>query len=111
MIIEKTIKYSKYFPFKGFKAFVWFGTIYVRKEYEGRFTAVDLNHERIHIAQAYDCKCWLCFYAIYLWQWVTAGFKYSKIKFEFEAYWHQNNENYLQLRWQYAWRKKTLNEL
>ena len=42
------IKYSRFIPFKGFYAINLFGTLFIRKEFEGDpITKRTLNHESI----------------------------------------------------------------
>jgi hypothetical protein len=49
------IKYSKILPFKKFYAMQFFGTIYIRKEYEGCYIEEKfVTHEMIHYLQALD---------------------------------------------------------
>lgn len=94
----KVIK-NKYIPFKGFKAIMLFGIIFVRKECI--FNAINYNHENIHWKQ---CKELLIigFYVWYLIEWIIRlfmkGNAYYNISFEREAYKNQHYKYYLEKR-------------
>lgn len=72
--------------------------------------AVELNHERIHTAQQRE----LLFVGFYLWyviEWLFLLFKYRNgikayynIRFEKEAYRHQNDLDYLKHRKHYSYK-------
>jgi hypothetical protein len=69
-----------------------------------------INHESIHIHQYGECFV-IGFYLIYLWDWVHGLLKYKdsakaylRIRFEQEAYAHDQNLDYLVNRKKHAWR-------
>ncbi len=70
-----------------------------------------LRHETIHIAQQKELFV-LFFYLLYGWDYLKGVLKYKnkqeayfKIRFEQEAYEHMFEEEYLQDRQKYAWKK------
>ena len=70
-----------------------------------------LNHESIHIAQQKELFV-VFFYMLYGWDYLRGYIKfrdkelaYRRIRFEQEAYAHMFNENYLDNRKSYSWRK------
>lgn len=87
----------------GFYAINLFGVVFSVQ----RLTAVELNHERIHTAQQRE----LLFVGFYLWyviEWFCLLLKYHNslkayynIRFEREAYRHQNDLGYLRHRRHY----------
>lgn len=94
---------SKRIPFKGFAAINLFGFIVVR---HGIFASETLiNHERIHTAQMRELG-FIFFYLLYGLEWLIRlpmkGNAYRNITFEQEAYDHQNEPSYLEVRKHYA---------
>ena len=94
---------SKRIPFKGFAAINLFGFIVVRR---GVFASETLiNHERIHTAQMRELG-FIFFYILYGLEWLIRlpfkGNAYRNISFEQEAYDHQNEPSYLEVRKHYA---------
>ena len=94
---------SKRIPFKGFAAINLFGFIVVRR---GIFASETLiNHERIHTAQMRELG-FIFFYLLYGLEWLIRlpmkGNAYRNISFEQEAYDHQNEPSYLEVRKHYA---------
>jgi len=70
-----------------------------------------LNHESIHIAQQKELFV-VFFYLLYGWDYLRGYMKfqdkelaYRRIRFEQEAYAQMFNENYLESRKPYSWRK------
>lgn len=94
---------SKRIPFKGFAAINLFGFIVVRKGVFANETL--LNHERIHTAQMRELG-FIFFYILYGLEWLFRlpfkGNAYRNISFEREAYDHQNQPSYLEVRKHYA---------
>lgn len=85
--------------FKGFKAINLFGILFVRKD--AVMSDVDINHEKIHTEQMKE----LLFVLFYLWyviEWFIRLFKegnaYMNISFENEAYFNQENLDYINER-------------
>lgn len=100
-------------PFPGFLAINIFGILFVRDEYWKRRNddakKITLNHESIHTAQMKELL-YVFFYIIYFFEWIVRLFinvknAYDNISFEKEAYFNQNDLNYLKTRKHYAqWR-------
>ncbi len=92
------------FPIKGgFYAINIFGIIFSVQE----LNAEELNHERIHTAQQRELL-YVGFYVWYALEWLCLLIKYRNgikayfnIRFEKEAYRHQNNLLYLKFRKHY----------
>ena len=98
--------YNTLIPFKGYKAINLFELIFVRKECN--FNDVDLNHERIHSAQMRELL-YIGFYLWYLFEWLFLLIKYRSthkayrnIRFEKEAYAHEDDKYYLKYRTHHA---------
>jgi hypothetical protein len=96
------IIYNEILPFKGFRAMLLFGVIFARKEYKP-LSEIVINHEKIHAAQAHDCKGWIWFYLLYIWFYARYGFSYIRNPFEREAYYYQGHFNYLNTRKYKGW--------
>ncbi|MGN1255432.1 MAG: hypothetical protein ACI4T9_12690 [Prevotella sp.] len=97
----------KRFPIKGgFYAINLFGIIFSVQ----KLNAVELNHERIHTAQERELL-FIGFYVWYVLEWLCLLIKYRdgikayyNIRFEKEAYHHQNDLDYLAHRKRYHYR-------
>ena len=88
------IIYNDIIPFKGYKAINLFGIVFARKSARP-LSDKNKNHEAIHTAQMRE-----------LLDWVFHGFKYRRITFEQEAYAHEDNPEYLEIRKHYAqWKR------
>ena len=95
-------------PFKGFAAINLFGVFFVRNN--ARIDPVLINHESIHTRQMRE-TLFAGFYLLYLLFWLWLLFKhrfnskaaYRHIPFETEAYAHERDMNYLNLRRPFAW--------
>ena len=94
------IIYNNLIPFPGYVAMMLFGVIFARKKYKP-LSAVVINHEAIHAAQARDCKGYFLFYCRYLWMWIRYG--YRKNPFEKEAFTYQSDLSYLENRKPCTW--------
>ena len=94
------IIYNNLIPFPGYVAMMLFGVIFARKKYKP-LSAVVINHEAIHAAQARDCKGYFLFYCRYLWMCIRYG--YRKNPFEMEAFTYQSDLSYLENRKPCAW--------
>lgn len=98
------IVHIRRFPIKGgFYAINIFGIIFSVQE----LNAEELNHERIHTAQQQELL-YVGFYVWYALEWLCLLIKYRNgikayfnIRFEKEAYRHQNNLLYLKFRKHY----------
>lgn len=94
------IIYNDIIPFKGYKAINLFGIVFARKSARP-LSDKNKNHEAIHTAQMRELL-YVPFYIVYLLDWVFHGFKYRRIAFEQEAYAHEDNPEYLEIRKHYA---------
>lgn len=128
------IVYNDIIPFQGYKAMALYFWIFVRNSCKGRFTAIDSNHEYIHIEQQMELSVvglvltialflvglsWWSLLAlpIYLWWYILEyliripiyGFStnkaYKGISFEKEAYANETNLDYLRTRKRFCWLK------
>lgn len=86
----------KYFPFWDYSAMCWCGKIITRKD---NLNEVTINHERIHLEQAYQIgKSWTYYYLQYLKYWIKGNpfskSSYYTIPFEMEAYGNDYDFNY-----------------
>ena len=98
------IIYNDIIPFKGYKAINLFGIVFARKSARP-LSDKNKNHEAIHTAQMRELL-YVPFYIVYLLDWVFHGFKYRRITFEQEAYAHEDNPEYLEIRKHYAqWKR------
>ena len=102
--------YNSLIPFRGFTAINLFGRVFARREFEP-VSDRTLRHEAIHSAQMRETG-YVGFYLLYLceWLWKWACFRdpiaaYRAIRFEREAYAHQDELDYLAYRQPYAWRR------
>ena len=92
------IIYNKIIPFKGYKAITIWPFIFSRSE----LSEIDINHEKIHGRQQLELLI-VFFFIIYLIEWIFK--KYRNISFEKEAYFNQQNLDYLRTRkWYAMWR-------
>lgn len=97
----------KWFPVGGgFYAINLFGVLFTTQ----KLSAVDLNHERIHTAQQRELL-YIGFYLWYIIEWLYLlvmyrnGLKaYFHIRFEQEAYRHQDDLEYLKKRKHYHYK-------
>lgn len=111
------IKYSKIIPFPGFFACQIWGTVFIRKEFEGQpVSQTTINHENTHLQQALDFGIgklgFIPFYLEYFLEWL---FKlplfiwrydpYYNLAAEQEAYDHQTEDDYNKTRKRFAWLK------
>ncbi len=101
--------YNNIIPFKGYKAIMLFGLLFVRKGFSMK--EKDMNHEAIHVAQMKELL-YVGFYVLYVLEWLLKllyywnGHKaYRAISFEREAYGWEYSRYYLQERRHYAWTK------
>ena len=90
----------------GFYAINLFGVLFTTP----KLSAVDLNHERIHTAQQRELL-YIGFYLWYIIEWLCLLVKYRNglkayfhIRFEQEAYRHQDDLEYLKKRKHYHYK-------
>ena len=107
--MKAKIIFNDIIPFSGFKACAIFPWVFVRNECKERFTAIDSNHEKIHLRQQTEMLVifFLIWYSLeYVIRWICYGFNHSKayknISFEREAYKNQSNLDYPRTRKHYA---------
>ena len=112
---EPKIIYNKWLPFEGYMAMTVFNYIFVREEYRNRgLKNTTINHEKIHMSQAYDFGLGFCgFFIFYMWYllewllklpWYLFGYDpYRSISFEIEAYSKEYNLDYFTLRKRFNW--------
>ena len=103
--------YNSLIPFRGFTAINLFGCVFARREFEPVSDRI-LRHEAIHTAQMREMG-YVGFYLLYLaeWLWRWARLKdataaYRAIRFEREAYAHQDELDYLAYRRPFAWTRE-----
>lgn len=105
--MEAKVIHIKRFPVKGgFYAINIFGIIFSVQ----KLSAVELNHERIHTVQQRELL-YIGFYLWYALEWLCLLIKYRSaikayfnIRFEKEAYRHQNDLSYLKHRRHYHYK-------
>jgi hypothetical protein len=85
------VVYNDIIPFGGFRAMMLFGVIFARKKYRP-LSAVVINHEHIHAAQAKACGGYLRFYWLYIRMWMKYGYRDNP--FEIQAYAHERDLGY-----------------
>lgn len=105
--------YNSFIPFKGFYAITILKWIFVRNEYknlEGSYQYKKmLNHESIHYEQEKELG-FIFFYILYFLEWlcklpIYGVYAYENISFEREAYYYEEDFEYLKTRKHFAqWR-------
>ena len=111
------IIYNDYIPFKGYIAMNLFGILFVRGN--KTLSKDTINHESIHSEQ-YKDLLYILFLVLYMLEYlfkifvsifVNRGkhsilhYAYKSISLEQEAYYNENNDNYLNVRKRYNWFK------
>ena len=102
--------YTAHFPVKGFRALTVWPCVFVRKDCANRFTERDERHETTHALQQAELLI-LPFIILYVLEWLlklpfckfNMDRAYMSISFEQEAYDHQAEVYYNEVRWHYAW--------
>ena len=105
------VTYNRLIPFRGFAAINLFGHVFAREEYRP-ISDGTLRHEAIHTAQMRETG-YVGFYLIYVAEWLyqwarlrSAKQAYYAVRFEREAYAHQDELDYPTYRRRYAWRRE-----
>ena len=105
------VTYNRLIPFRGFAAINLFGHVFAREEYRP-ISDRTLRHEAIHTAQMRETG-YVGFYLIYVAEWLyqwarlrSAKQAYYAVRFEREAYAHQNELDCLTHRRPFAWTRK-----
>ena len=104
--------YSSRFPFEGYVVLTICPWVFIRKCYREVFTSRVERHETTHALQQIECL-WLLFFIIYgveyVVKFILCGFKhkraYQSISLEQEAYEHEAEVYYNEVRRLYAWVK------
>ena len=104
-----TVIYNRLLPVRGFTAINLFGIVFARCECRP-LSEVTLRHEAIHTRQMRETG-YVGFYLIYLAEWLyqlwrlrSAQLAYYAVRFEREAYAHQEEAAYPVYRRRFAWR-------
>lgn len=106
------VLYTKHIPLKGFVALTLWPWIFVREEKSAKFTPMMKRHEVTHAHQQLECL-FVGFLFIYCLEWLVKMWiclfdldrAYRSISFEQEAYEHQDEIYYNNVRRHYAWLK------
>lgn len=111
------IIYNDYIPFKGYISMNLFGILFVRGN--KTLSKDTINHESIHSEQ-YKDLLYILFLVLYVLEYLFKIFvsifanrgkynilhyAYKSISLEQEAYYNENNDNYLNIRKRYNWFK------
>ena len=101
--------YNRLLPVRGFTAINLFGIVFARRECRP-LSETTLRHEAIHTRQMRETG-YVGFYLIYVAEWLyqlwrlrDAQLAYFAIRFEREAYAHQEEPAYPVYRRRFAWR-------
>ncbi len=102
--------YTEHFPKKGFTALTIYPLVFVRKDRRDYFTAKAERHETTHALQQIE-MLWILFLILYALEWVIklpfckfdTERAYMSISFEQEAYEHQDEFGYNNVRKHFAW--------
>ena len=105
------VTYNRLIPFRGFAAINLFGHVFAREEYRP-ISDRTLRHEAIHTAQMRETG-YVGFYLIYVAEWLyqwarlrSAKHAYYAVRFEREAYAHQDELDYPTYRRPFAWTRE-----
>ena len=116
------IIYNSLIPFSGFFAINLFGTLFIRNEYKNKIISKSIiNHESIHSEQ-YKDLIYIFFLPLYLLEWIIKipfswfyekkqngkiikNIAYYSISFEQEAYYNENDLDYIKNRKKFSWVK------
>lgn len=104
--------YSNIIPFEGYLAVTIWPFVFIRKELAHKFTPAAERHENTHGYQQLECL-WILFFIIYFLEWIIKGIicffanknAYRSISFEQEAYEHEDEVYYNDVRKHYTWVK------
>ena len=104
--------YTKHFPKKGYTALTLWPFVFVRSDMRKKFTKKVERHETTHALQQIECL-WIFFLIIYGLEYIIkvpfcrfdTERAYMSISFEQEAYEHQEEVYYNEVRRRYAWAK------
>lgn len=103
--------YCKHFPFKGYMGLTLCPWIFIREDCKKRFSKKAERHETTHALQQLECL-WIFFLILYGLEYIikllcTFSHKraYRSISFEQEAYDHEDEVYYNDVRELYAWTK------
>jgi len=104
--------YTAHFPKEGFTALTIWPFIFVRKDQKEKFGKKAERHETTHALQQIE-MLWIFFLILYCLEWILklpfckfdTNRAYMSISFEQEAYEHQDEVGYNNVRRNYAFRK------
>lgn len=109
---------NKFIPFQGYAYINLFGILFTRKK-DLNLSDETINHESIHSLQG-KYLLWIIFYLLYFIEWLfkipvaffynpskygTLKYAYRSISFEQQAYYNQDNLDYLKTANPYEWIK------
>jgi len=113
--------YNSIIPFPGYAFINICGILFGRKEYKNKINGKVINHESIHSEQMKELG-YIFFYIFYLLEWIIkipcswfykqpqgkyiTKVAYRSISFEQEAFYNENDYNYLKNRKRYNWIKR-----
>lgn len=115
------IIYNSIIPFQGYAFINICGILFGRKEYKNKINEKVINHESIHSEQMKELG-YIFFYIFYLLEWIIkipfswfykqpsgkyiTKVAYHSISFEQEAFYNENDYDYLNERKRYNWIKR-----
>lgn len=98
---EVKVIHMRHFPFEGYKAMYWCGSI-IHRVGASEVDDKTISHETIHLLQAKEYGSWAKYYWRYLWEWLKGNpffapgiSAYYTIPFEMEAYANEDNPDYI----------------
>lgn len=102
--------YCKHFPLKGFLAMAIWPFVFIRKDCSRIFSEKDERHETTHILQQKECLL-IAFFVVYCIEWIVklpfclfnTDRAYMSVSFEQEAYEHELEVGYNNVRRHFAW--------
>lgn len=113
------IIYNSFIPFEGYSYINLFGILFAKNKYKNiPISKKTLNHESIHTKQIQEMG-YIFFYIWYFVEWIikcifslfkksprgVQNWPYKSISFEQEAYYNENDFDYLINRKHYCWLK------
>ena len=103
--------YNNIIPFKGYKAITFYPWVFIRESARQRYTDTVDRHETTHAHQQLECL-WLFFFLIYGLEYLikllctfSTNRAYESVSFEQEAYEHEDEIGYNNVRKHFAWVK------
>lgn len=91
----------RHFPFEGYKAMYWCGSI-IHRIGASEVDEKTIRHETFHLLQAKEHRSWIRYYVKYIREWLKGNpffapgiSAYYTIPFEMEAYANEDNPDYI----------------